>query len=76
MPGNGRKVSLYLSEKGSTVTAVSKSALICKGLSNKQEAGDNAKNSISLISTVEKHEGQISNFHFLISASVNAYQFF
>ncbi len=32
MPGNGRKVSLYFSERGSTVTAVSKSALICKDL--------------------------------------------
>jgi len=37
MPGNGRKVSLYLSERGSTVTAVLKSALICKGvLTNKR----------------------------------------
>jgi len=43
-------VSLYLSGKGSTVTAVSKSALISKGLSNKQGAGDKAKNSFSLIS--------------------------
>ncbi len=50
MPCNGWKVSLYLSGKGSTVTAVSKSALISKGLSNKQGASDNAKNSFSLIS--------------------------
>jgi len=58
MPGNGRKVSLYLSEKSSTVTAVSKSELICKGLSNKQGASDNAKSSFSLISM--KNSG---NYH-------------
>lgn len=62
MPGNGRKVSLYLPEKGGTIKAIEEN----RGLLNKSKEE----------TTVQKHEGLISNFYFLISAYVNAYQFF